>query len=221
MDNAKQTPEGSHVRSREAAEALHDPIENMKRSMVASLGGTEKGAHYIEYPPEDTLRIINVKRSDGNMEGGWAVVGEAVNDEGGKINMVGRLDEKGLRLAKPATPEQIIDWNTPETRSPAVIEQSLGHIGLRLADGEAKPSAPLEVVDAPVEQLDKVDKSYDYLFDPDYDDGLTDQQRIEAAAFDPRSEEEKSQDAWDRAAREADHKYNLARQTERIQDGGN
>lgn len=122
--------------------------------MVAYLGGAEAGAHYVEYPSDHALRTTKVERKGGKLEGGWVVLGEAVNHAGAKIFKVGRLNDEGRLLAKPATPEQLIAWNTPETRTPEAIKQSMGRIGLRLG-GESTPREPLEVVDAPVEQLDE------------------------------------------------------------------
>ena len=158
MDNSKQTPEASHVHSREAAESLNNPdtaIRNLENSMVAYLGGAEAGAHYADYPSDHALRTTKVERTGGKVEDGWVILGEAMNQAGAKVFKVGRLDDNGRLLAKPATPEQLAVWNTPETRKPEVIQQNLGRIGLRLGGGESTAPNPLEIIDAPVEQLDE------------------------------------------------------------------
>ncbi len=160
MDTPKQTPEASHVRSREEVEALNqpvDPIKELEKSMVAHLGGVEKGAKYTKYPSDQALHSTNVERKGGKIETDWFILGEAENIDGDIIHMVGKIDENGRKLAKPATPDQLVAWNTPETRAPQVIQENLGRIGLRLGGLEHKPIGSFEIVDPPVEQLTEAD----------------------------------------------------------------
>ena len=204
------------------ADLLARRIESVKKEIETTiLDKLGDSSRYEEYPTDHALRRVKVMSSTTKkLEDGWFFVfGEGNNDEGNKAYAVGRFEGEDDFIGKAVTKEILDVWNRQEVEATPKKQREMGDAALQ-ASGIEPPVFDGEVVDAPVEQQDAPGR-FDQLLNPDFDDGLSDQERVAQAAVDPRSSEEKELDDWRRSAREADHKDSLAKQTARMQDGGN
>lgn len=206
-------PENKHVRSREEVQAMsrNESARAGRARLERRLSGGE-GA-YVEYSTDQALRQVRVERTGGKVEDNWFIAGEGEID-GGAFYKVISMTEKGP-VSKMVSKEALDALNgSPETlNTEPTTQESMGRLALRLSAPELQnPVVQMSVEapsaeDAPAEQnsASKIPDRFKNLLDSDHDDGLSDAQRIEAAAVRPVE----SQDAVDQKYRTmADGKYN-------------